>query len=438
MILSEWFGVSLTLHCDDNSFILCLKGSEKKITLGSVNPQFYTSDAEISCSKWRPKREGWDSPQDEIFLPGLSAIKSNVIEETACGFHVNYDLVGCMSWMLSRIEEINDQHRDRFDRFPMKRSAAFKNGFSRRPIVDELLIVLGQIIERCWPEVTVRRKIYSVQVSHDVDRMNTIGPSDFQLTSLVNGGRAILLDLLKRGDYSVLGNPVRSLRFDKLKEDNFNSFNWIMETSDRHRLTSAFHFICGRTSISKDASYDIRHYDTRRLLRRIHDQGHEICLHPSFNTYNNPDALKHEADLLRQVLFDEGIQQDTLGARMHYLRWSHPSTLHALDNAGLSYDCTLGYAEYPGFRCGTCQEYPAYDPVNDRVLNLRIRPLIAMESSLLKKRVLNCEEEANAYSEFDQVRQACHAVGGQFTLLWHNCEFFSAQRREMYVSLISN
>jgi len=37
--------------------------------------------------------------------------------------------------------------------------------------------------------------------------------------------------------------------------------------------------------------------------------------------------------------------------------------LRAWADAGMDYDSTLSYADRPGFRCGTCSEYPAFDPV---------------------------------------------------------------------------
>lgn len=53
---------------------------------------------------------------------------------------------------------------------------------------------------------------------------------------------------------------------------------------------------------------------------------------------------------------------------MHYLRWGHPTTLQAWNDAGMDYDSTLGYADSPGFRCGTCFEYPAFNPITQQQL----------------------------------------------------------------------
>ncbi len=65
----------------------------------------------------------------------------------------------------------------------------------------------------------------------------------------------------------------------------------------------------------------------------------------------------------------------------------------------MSYDSTLGYADHAGFRCGTCFEYPAFDPVADKQLNLRIRPLIAMECSVTADRYMGLGTGSDAFNK---------------------------------------
>lgn len=120
---------------------------------------------------------------------------------------------------------------------------------------------------------------------------------------------------------------------------------------------------------------------------------------------------------------------------MHYLRWEQPTTLRAWAEAGMDYDSSLGYADRPGFRCGTCFEYPAFDPVLDKALNLRVRPLIAMECTLLDKSYLGLNESLGQEKLY-QLKKACAAVGGCFTLLWHNSYLNDSALRRMYLGAI--
>src|SRR5690606_38702305 len=110
-------------------------------------------------------------------------------------------------------------------------------------------------------------------------------------------------------------------------------------------------------------------------------------------------------------------------------------TLYGWELAQMDYDSSLGYADRPGFRCGTCHEYPAFDPACNMSLNLRIRPLIAMDVTVLGANHLGLGASNAAREKFLQLKRACQAVKGDFTLLWHNSELETPERRALYASL---
>src|SRR5690606_25243830 len=190
--------------------------------------------------------------------------------------------------------------------------------------------------------------------------------------------------------------------------DPFNTFDWIMDRSEDAGLCSAFYFICGHTDPSRDGTYVPEHPAIIELMQRIHARGHEIGLHPSYHSYRNAEVIRNEAQRLRKACEQAGIEQEQFGVRMHYLRWETPTTLHGLEGAGLVYDTTLGYAKAPGCRCGTCHEYQAFDPVQNRALSLRIRPLIAMESTIIDR--LRPDTVPEAQQRFLRLMQACQRV----------------------------
>ena len=122
---------------------------------------------------------------------------------------------------------------------------------------------------------------------------------------------------------------------------------------------------------------------------------------------------------------------------MHYLRWETPTTLHGWEQAGMTYDSTLSYADHAGFRCGTCHEYPAFDPVARRPLALRTRPLIAMDCTVMASRYMGLGTSEAAYDAFAKLRRACERVNGNFTLLWHHTQVVTSQERELYQAVIT-
>ena len=66
--------------------------------------------------------------------------------------------------------------------------------------------------------------------------------------------------------------------------------------------------------------------------------------------------------------------------------------------SGINSDATMGYSDFPGFRCGTSHSYPAYDVLNNKILDIRISPLIMMDCALIENKTLNLNlEESLAY-----------------------------------------
>ncbi len=290
------------------------------------------------------------------------------------------------------------------------------------------------MIAKQWPSLELKVHAFSMKVSHDVDE-----PSRYAFRSLKGLVRAAGGDLLKRGDFfAAMRVPLIKWgsRTSLSTRDPSNTFDWLMTESERHGLISAFYFICGRTEAAKDGDYEIEHLAIRALLRAIHERGHEIGLHPSYNTFLSEDGVTQEATRLKQVCHEEGIELDIVGGRMHYLRWRNPSTLNAWEKAGMSYDSTLGYAELPGFRCGTCHEYPAFDPIAQKMLKLRIRPLILMDVTLISSSYMGLEPDEDARVIVEKLKSACRVVGGTFTLLWHNSNFLRVEERTFYSSIL--
>lgn len=423
LILEERFGHTFLLEQSPLGLKLSLANmSQGCILFPKIEKAFHVSSSNFPCSQWDADRAGWISVLEvPLPAPGVNDLSEPMIEEKEGCFIINYDILGLTYWMLNRIEEIGRTDLDNHDRFPATASHAYKNGYLERPIVDEWLHILGQVIQRTWPTLELKRHHFSMKVSHDVDV-----PSRYGFGSAKSIFKSMVGDVVNRRDFkSALAAPLIRLNSGKKLHpaDPFNTFDWIMEQSERHNLVSAFYFICGRTDPSKDANYEPEHPAIRDLMNRIHMRGHEIGLHPSYNSFQSPKVILQEADRLRNIMQKEGIVQNILGGRMHYLRWEHPTTLQAWNDAGMTYDTTLGYADMPGFRCGTCFEYPGFNPITQQYLKVRIRPLIVMESTIIADRYLGLGYSTNSFEKFLSLKSACKAFNGTFTLLWHNSHF---------------
>lgn len=435
-IIVERFGSQFRLSPSDQGIKLLWGDHKNSIYFVDFQSCFVRSSSGFPCNWWTPESEGWDSPLSiSLPAPGLCNLPFPLIEKKGSDYYIHYDILGLTFWMLARVEEIGSTDLDNHDRFPASSSNAFKHGYIDRPVVDEWHYILGQVIQRTWPEIELKQHDFRIIVSHDVDR-----PFEQYFVSPTAVMRQTCGDIVRRRNPSLAYRRIlnwKAVNSGDLTKDSFYTFDWIMDQSERYGLTSAFYFICGVTNRFWEGHYDIEHPIIRNLLRRIHERGHEIGLHPSYETYRQPDLIKSEFNKLLQVCEDEKISQKKWGGRMHYLRWDPTVTLTGWNDAGLDYDSTLTYADHAGFRCGTCREYPAFDVNSQQALNLRIRPLIAMECSILDNQYQGLDfEEALAYLAL--LKNNCEKVQGCFSLLWHNSEFTNVKHKELYKTIISN
>ncbi|WP_299735197.1 polysaccharide deacetylase family protein [uncultured Endozoicomonas sp.] len=437
IIIKERFGHPLKLQYSEcNWLTIGLEGTNKLVSFDCLDDVFLQSFSDFKCEVWKASREGFCAPiYDVLPAPSSRALSDPLIEFVDKGALVHYDILGLTYWMLSRLEEVGRTDLDSHSRFPAVSSHAFKNNYLERPIVDEWLNILGKIIERVWPHLSLKQHQFCTHLSHDVD-----SPSLYAFKPWSTIGRMMIGDILKRHDFRAFATApyVKLATRNQLHPiDPYNTFDWLMDLSEENGLKSAFYFICGQTDKMYDSDYTPEHPVIRKLLRRIYNRGHEIGLHPSYSTFNRPELIKKEAERLFQVCAEENIEQSQWGGRMHYLRWEQPTTLRAWDDAGMSYDTTMGYADRVGFRCGTCFEYPAFDPVKNKLLKLRIRPLIAMECTVIDDCYMGLGTGEQALVKFCNLKDVCRLVNGEFTLLWHNSQFLSQLKRELYRDVLA-
>ncbi|WP_421323012.1 polysaccharide deacetylase family protein [Aeromonas veronii] len=435
-ILFERFGHHFTLAQQPNTLQFYLKGSQGSITFARLQSIFHQSRSDFPCQQWQASSEDFTAPIDDYILaPSLTELPSPLIEFSKQGATIHYDILGLTYWALTRLEEVGRKDLDNHQRFPAVSSHAYQHGYLERPIIDEWLMILGLVIQRVWPDIELKQHEFSIKVSHDVD-----SPSMYGFKPWPTIGRMMAGHLLKRRDLKAFFTaPYVKLatRSQLHPADPYNTFEWLMDISEANNIKSAFYFICGGNH-SHDADYEPEHPVIRNLMRRIHERGHEIGLHPSYGTFQQPELIKQEAERLKRICAEESIEQQLWGGRMHYLRWEQSTTMRAWAGAGMTYDSTLGYADRPGFRCGTSFEYPAFDPVAQEQLNLRIRPLVVMECTVIDAVYLGLGVTDAAEEKIQQLKMRCQQVSGTFGLLWHNSYFKNSNLRNIYKNVLGS
>ncbi len=386
-------------------------------------------------ARWTLERAPINPPLVDPTLPviyGDAVANDSYCAETPTGLALGVDIFGSIFFQLSRYEEIALPARDEHGRFPAGAGLAMGEDFLTRPLVNEYLEILWTALVRLWPRLERRRRTFTERPSHDVDWPLHRAHSPPRLA------KAVIGDILRRGDGGLALSRLQAvrarLRGDPAK-DPYNTFDLIMDLSERKGLRSAFYFMAGSTDRRFDASYSLEDPWIGALMRRVHERGHELGLHPSYRSFRDASVICSEHLALMRTCKRLDIEQAEWGGRQHFLRWENPTTWRAWEQAGLTYDSSLGFSEYPGFRCGTCFEYPVFDLVTRQRLRLRERPLVVMDLAMLNGPATLESEELTV---IEQLRGHCRLYRGEFTLLWHNSRLASPRERSLYTAALAD
>lgn len=151
-------------------------------------------------------------------------------------------------------------------------------------------------------------------------------------------------------------------------------------------------------------------YEVEQLipqLKRIVSAGGEVGVH-GLDAWLNANDGRQERERVSQA-----IGSTELGVRMHWLFFDRNSPA-LLDQAGFTYDSTVGYRETVGYRAGTTQ---AYKPLGaTRLLEL---PLHVMDTALFYPRYLHLRDEEAECLVWRLIDDA-ERIGGALTINWHD------------------
>ena len=421
-------GYEQSLFLDDTFFSMPLENWLKKNSL-PVQPLIKFSvdhfmDSSLLTDKLIPviygnKNLNIIKENDEVFFP--------------------IDIFGSCFFVLTRYEETvnpccseDNTLCDDYGCFRLNNFLAVQDGFSSRPLVDEYVEILWFLISKLWPSLIRKKREFKQKVTCDVDTPFDLSVHTFKKSFKRMGG-----DLIKRRSVKKMIQSLGYMIGFKLKglsSDPYWLFDWMMKTCEQTNTQCSFYFITDNQH-PKDGDKYWGKLEIDELLVNIHKRGHEIGLHGSYNTYNNPEQISKEFQILRDTCGRLNIKQEKWGGRQHYLRWKAPITWRNWESAQLNYDSTVSFTPDAGFRCGTCHPYPVFDIINKKKLFLFEYPLIVMECSIFSPLFQNLN-----FSEGERriiyYKDICRKFSGQFTLLWHNSYFKEKEYKEIYKNIL--
>jgi len=327
------------------------------------------------------------------------------LKTITCGI----DIFASSFFMLTRWEEYVNKNRDSHDRFPATESLAFKNSFLDRPIVNEYVEMLKNMLLELGLDQKLKTRNYQLFLTHDVDfiyKWDT--PAKF-LRHLI--GDIVLRKSIKEFFSSIVYYVQVKL---KKKNDPFDTFDYLMDISEQLNVKSYFFFMAG--GITKfDNNYKSNSPESLDLVSKIKGRGHHIGIHPSYNAYNNKEQLKKEKQEL-----EKNFETSIIFGREHFLRFEVPTTWQIWEDNNMEWDSTVGYADKEGFRCGVCYEFSVFNILKRKKLKLKEKPLIVMEGSFAYQQNITAKlMEEKIIDLIDKVEK----YNGEFIFLWHNSSF---------------
>lgn len=325
----------------------------------------------------------------------------------------NIDIIQSIFFMITRYEEVvlYDQIRkDRYGRFPVQESLAYKEKFLDIPIVNIYIQWFMEWIN--YFDMSIKKnniwipKKFAALITHDVDtpfRYTYNIKNDIQKAKYLN--KDIIKDIY-----------FHTLSLIDYRYDLFYTFDYIRNIEKKYGIDSSFYFMSDAQSMH-DGNYKLKDYRIKNLIKQLELDCCEIGYHYSFLAFDDFNIAKKEKENLDKYLINK-----EYGGRNHYLKFKSPTTWSIMERLGLLYDTTLSYSNCLGFRCGICTPYKAFDVLENRELNIWEIPLTIMDGTLIEEKYIDLDLDKSIES-INKFIEIIEKFNGVFVLLWHNSSF---------------
>lgn len=313
---------------------------------------------------------------------------------------VPFDIFSAIFYLLSRYEEYYDYTPDKHGRYPATESIAFKNGWLDRPLVDEWLRGLYELLKDKGAPVSL--KSFSCQPTYDIDIAFSYKHKGFLRTvgAITKAALKLSTEELANRVAVLLGR----------KQDPFDCFGWLGDLHEGIGINPIYFVLASLKTTPYDKNIFLLHPSMIALIRGFKEEG-QVGLHPSYFS-DRTDVFEREKTTLEEIT-NSSIRL----SRQHYIRLKIPETYRALIAHKISDDWSMGYGSHLGFRAGTGRPFLWYDLKKGTATDLRIHPFCFMDSTARFEEALSAE---HAFERLDQMKE--RLMLGQSTLVtvFHN------------------
>jgi peptidoglycan/xylan/chitin deacetylase (PgdA/CDA1 family) len=409
VLMEDFLGLGINISVDDilDYHILLPNGGKlifKDHFFNHIIEESYLNEKYLPQSPVFHKSEFTIKSDLPILYGGIGFEKSNETIE------VDADIFASSFFLLTRWEMIVSQKRDKHLRFPDAESYLRKNNLHQRALVNEYTECLWNLLTSLDDKLIRKQRKYELVITHDIDYVERYASFKYYL-------RALAGDIVKRK------NPLLWFKTSweyflvrlKLRKDIYNTFDYLMDVSEKYKLKSHFYFIPGFLG-EKDVRYNINSLLLSQTINDILKRGHVVGVHGTYSGFNNLQQFKKELERLSKIVpkVKEG--------RQHYLRFENPTTWQIWEDLGLQIDSTMGYSNDAGFVTGCCYEYHPFNVITRLKLNLLERPMVFMETGFMNRKV----DDDSVIESVNVIYKEIKKYNGSFVFLWHNSNIYKS------------
>ena len=313
-----------------------------------------------------------------------------------------FDIFAASFYLVTRYEEYFPFEPDRFGRFRVHDSLAYKAGFLEVPLVNIWAGWLKKRLAEQFPGLAFKQRNFHFLPTIDIDHAYA-----FRLRKLFRTlgglGRSVL-----HGNFRQTALRMRVLT-GKAK-DPFDTYDQMNQLHATYGLSPIF-FILFADYGGKDNNVSLVSREFQELLLQLDEIG-TVGVHPSMASNRDHHLLETELFGLSNFL-----GREITYSRQHFLKLSFPKTYRTLIRMGITDDFSMGYSSAPGFRAGIAIPYRFFDLKKNDETGLTIHPVTLMDVTLRDHNRLSPDD---ALEKIETLIRTIRSVQGKFIPIWHN------------------
>lgn len=337
---------------------------------------------------------------------------------------IPFDLFSAVFYCVSRYEEYLPFEPDIHNRFTAEKSFLFKHSLLDKPIVNQWINSLMNVILAKNPSVLFNPRQFEYISTIDVDQA-----WKFKHKGFFRNVAGTFRDFV-RGKWENLKHRWPTLL--GLIPDTFYNFDWQKELHSPYQTKVKYFILLGDFGgFDKNISYKNRAF--QKLIKSLYTAPNtQVGIHPSYKSNTQNKQVKEEIKRLKDIA-----NKEVSISRQHFLMHKMPFTYQNLLELGIKEDHTMGYSTHLGFRAGIAAPFYFFDLSKNAATDLKLYPFCAMDITPLHYMNQTPEEALNTLTA---LMNEVKSVNGLFISLWHNESFSETERwkgwRKVYERLV--